>query len=57
MKKVIVILLMLATLMYAEYRYIMCNICPYNGDNGTVYLEIFDNVDEYYAEPASEMLK
>lgn len=57
MKRLIVILLMLAALMYAEYRYIMCNICPYNGDNGTVYLEIFDNVDEYYAEPASEMFK
>jgi hypothetical protein len=55
MKKIILIAIMLASIMYAEYRYIMLNIRPYNGDNGTVYLEIFDNVDEYYAEPASEM--
>jgi hypothetical protein len=37
--------------MYAEYRYIMLNICPYLGNNGTVYLEIFERVDEYYADP------
>ena len=56
MKKIILIILIVAALMYAEYRYIMCNICPYNGDNGTVYIEIFGNVDEYYVESASEML-
>ena len=58
MKKAIVIILalvMMVGIMFAEYRYIMLNICPYNGDNGTVYIEIFGNVDEYYAEPASEM--
>ena len=52
-KKIIIavsIILSLAAIMYAEYRYIMCNICPYRGENGTVYLEIFGNVDEYYAE-------
>lgn len=42
------------TLMFAEYRYIMHHIIPYQG-NGTsegcaVYLEIFGNVDTYYAE-------
>lgn len=55
MKKLIIALAILA-LMFVEYRAIMLNIKPYVGDNGTVYLEIFDNVDEYYAEPASEML-
>lgn len=52
MKKWIVILLAMLVLMYAEYRYIMLNLRPFNGDNGTVYIEIFGNVDEYYAEPA-----
>lgn len=54
MKKIIVAILILL-LMFVEYRVIMLNIKPYNGDNGTVYLEIFGNVDEYYAEPASDM--
>lgn len=54
MKKIIAAILILI-LMFVEYRFIMLNIRPYNGDNGTVYLEIFGNVDEYYAEPASEM--
>lgn len=58
MKKATVILLVIVALlgiMYAEYRYIMTNICPYRGENGTVYLEIFGEVDEYYADPVSEM--
>lgn len=54
MKKIIAAILILV-LMFAEYRVIMLNINPYVGDNGTVYLEIFEQVDEYYAEPASEM--
>lgn len=54
MKKIIATILILM-LMFAEYRFIMLNIKPYLGDNGTVYLEIFEQVDEYYAEPASEM--
>lgn len=58
MKKAIAIFLAIVALlgiMYAEYRYIMVNICPYRGDNGTIYLEIFGQVDEYYADPVSEM--
>ena len=53
MKKLFAIILavvVLFAIMFAEYRYIMCNIKPYRGEGGTVYLEIFDNVDEYYAE-------
>lgn len=57
MKKWIIILLAVAVLMFAEYRYIILNLSPSIGDNGTVYIEIFGNVDEYYAEPASEMNK
>ena len=50
----IVLILSLVTLMFAEYRYIMHHIIPYQG-NGTsegcaVYLEIFGNIDTYYAE-------
>lgn len=53
MKKLIKIALALVVLlgiMFAEYRYIMTHITPYRGEGGTVYLEIFDNVDEYYAD-------
>ena len=47
MKKLIIILLALVVLMYAEYRFIMINLSPSKGDNGTVYIEIFGQVDEY----------
>ena len=50
MKKVIAILLILA-LMYAEYRYIMCNLRLYYADNGFICIEIFGQMDSYYAEP------
>ena len=58
MKKVIsavLIIIVLAGVMFAEYRYIMRNICPYRGENGTVYIEIFGQVDEYYADFISEI--
>lgn len=42
-------------LMFMEYRYIMLNLCPYRGENGTVYIEIFGQIDEYYADPIEEM--
>jgi hypothetical protein len=48
--KFIIILVAVLCIMFAEYRYIMTHIIPYRGDNGTVYLEVFGNVDEYYAE-------
>lgn len=53
---IIVLLLILSlaftflTLMFAEYRFIMHNIRPYLGENNTVYLEVFGQIDEYYAE-------
>lgn len=42
------------SLMFAEYRYIMHHINPYIGENNTVYLEIFGQTDEYYADYAEE---
>lgn len=51
MKKIIITILAIAMLMFAEYRFIMNNLCPYLGENGTVYIEIFGQVDEYYADP------
>ena len=54
MKKKIVSLMVvisfIAVLLFAEYRYIMHNIRPYTGNNGSVYLEVFGQVDEYHAE-------
>lgn len=43
-------IIFIISLMFIEYRYIMLNINPYLGDNETVYLEIFGQIDEYYAE-------
>ena len=57
MKKLIATVLIIVAvlgIMFAEYRYIMTHIKPYRGDNGTVYLEIFDQVDEYYADEWEE---
>ena len=55
MRKFIIAILILVYLMYAEYRFIMINLHPYQGNNGTVYVEFMGQVDEYYAEPASEL--
>lgn len=52
-RKIITILIAFVAifaLMYAEYRYIMVNIIPYRGNGNTIYLEIFNQVDEYYVE-------
>jgi len=50
MKKVIIIAICILSLMFAEYRFIMAHIKPYIVERGTVYLEIFGHIDEYYAE-------
>ena len=55
MKKFIIAILILASVMYAEYRFIMTNLHPYKGDNGTVYIEFMGRVDEYYADPVNEL--
>ena len=51
MKKFIVILIAILVLMFAEYRYIMTNLCPYYAEDGYLYIEVFGQVDTYYAEP------
>lgn len=48
--KIILALVVLLAIMYGEYRYIMTNISPYKGNDNTVYLEIFGQVDEYEME-------
>ena len=58
MKKLVAITLILVALlgiMFAEYRFIMYHIKPYRGEGGTVYLEVFNQVDEYYADPVELM--
>jgi hypothetical protein len=50
MKKIIIAIIFILSLLFVEYRFIMHNIHPYIGENNTVYLEIFEQVDEYYAE-------
>ena len=52
---VLAVLLSVLVIMWAEYRFIMLNLCPYIGENNTVYVEIFNRVDEYDAPPVSEM--
>ena len=53
--KIIIGILLVASLMFAEYRFIMHNIRPYLGERNTVYLEMFGYIDEYYAENYSEI--
>ena len=47
---IIIALVVMLSIMYAEYRFIMLNLSPSKGNDGTVYIEIFGQVDEYYAE-------
>lgn len=55
MKRIIIIILLILCMMFVEYRFIMHHLCPYRGENGTVYIECFGVVDTYYAEPATEL--
>ena len=48
--KITLILIALLCAMFVEYRVIMTNIKPYRGEGGIVYLEVFGQVDEYFAE-------
>ena len=48
--KIALVIVVLLGIMFAEYRYIMTHITPYCGEDGTVYLEIFDQVDAYDLE-------
>lgn len=48
---IISFIIALAMLMFAEYRYIMCNLSPYYAEDGYLYIEFMGQVDTYYAEP------
>lgn len=54
MKKLLYMAILLAVLMFAEYRMIMNSIVPTIGACGAegcvVYIDVFGAVDEYYAE-------
>ncbi|MBQ3017400.1 MAG: hypothetical protein IJD89_00490 [Clostridia bacterium] len=50
-KKFIIALIAILILMFAEYRYIMTNLCPYYAEDGYLYIEVLGQVDTYYAEP------
>lgn len=43
-------ILLLITIMFTEYRFIVENIKPYRTNSGTVYIELFGRIDEYYAD-------
>jgi hypothetical protein len=47
---IIIIILGILAIMLAEYRYIMLNLCPYIGEDNTVYIEMFGQVDIYDLE-------
>ena len=48
--KIILVILFIISLMFAEYRYIMHNIKLYIEENNIIYIEIFGQIDEYEAE-------
>ena len=49
--KAAAVLMVLAALMFAEYRFIMCNLKPYYAEDGFLCIEFMGQVDSYYAEP------
>ena len=58
MKKIITIIVLIVgifTLMFAEHSYIMVNLKPYSKKEETIYIEIFGQIDEYYAGTFSEI--
>lgn len=54
MKRIATILIIataLFALMFAEYRFIMLNLCPYYTEDGFLCIEFMGQVESYYAEP------
>lgn len=51
--KAFIIILGILILMFAEYRFIMCSLCPYVSEDA-VYIEFFEQVDVYDLEEWSE---
>ena len=48
MRKLLVVLLAIIVLMFAEYRFIMTNLRPFQADDGTFCIEFLGQVDEYH---------
>lgn len=48
---IVVSLIVLTAVMYAEYRYIMVNLKPYYAEDGFLCIEFMGQTDAYYAEP------
>ena len=51
LKKFVVVLIAILVLMFAEYRFIMTNLCPYYAEDGYLCIEFMGQTDAYYAEP------
>jgi hypothetical protein len=51
--KTLIIILGILALMFAEYRFIMRNLCPYVAEDA-VYIELFGQIDAYDFEEWSE---
>lgn len=51
MKRLVIVLVSIAVLMFAEYRFIMLNLKPYFAEDGFLCIEFMGHVDSYYAEP------
>ena len=53
--RIIITMLILFCIMFVEYRFIMHNLQPYEGNDDTLYIKMFGIVDEYFLNPISEM--
>lgn len=49
--KILITLVSIAVLMFAEYRFIMLNLKPYFAEDGFLCIEFMGQTDSYYAEP------
>lgn len=47
----LIVLVSIAVLMFAEYRFIMLNLKPYFAEDGFLCIEFMGQTDSYYAEP------
>jgi len=51
--KVFIAILGILILIFAEYRFIMRNLCPYVAEDA-IYIEFFEQIDAYDLEEWSE---
>ena len=47
----LIVLVSIAVLMFAEYRFIMLNLKPYFAEDGFLCIEFMGQTDAYYADP------